>query len=192
MGEWNSSDWSFDNLKVSKNAASWRVIQCELTRAVLVDSRLVVTGMLEVLEESDSDLVRENGTRPYGEKTMNDTAYLSQNQQEGLACFEYDGRRIYFATAGKLEKFTKVLEWNNGYLVVRAKYEGHPDEEDYIDLRPILDHLKIDRREFLESIRNVEICDEAQTQSVEISGDETDVDFVFSVLQDDAVEEDWI
>lgn len=123
---------------------------------------------------------------------MNRIAYLSQNQKEGVACFEAGRYRIYFATSEKLEKFIKVLHWNDGYLIVMAKYEDHPEEEGYIDLRPVLDYLKIDKNEFLESIKAVEICDEVKSKPDKVSEDEKDSDFVFSELEDDAIEEEWI
>ena len=36
--------------------------------------------------------------------------------------FEFNNQRIYFITSDKLERYTKVVEWDNGYLVVMAKY----------------------------------------------------------------------
>ena len=50
----------------------------------------------------------------------------------------------------------KVLEWDNGYLVVSALYNGI-ETEDYIDLIPILKNLCIDPEEFLKNIKEVTI-----------------------------------
>ena len=49
-------------------------------------------------------------------------------------------------------------EWDNGYLVVMAKYKNNTtDEEEYIDLIPILQNLYINAEEFLKPITNVKI-----------------------------------
>lgn len=36
--------------------------------------------------------------------------------------FEFNNQRICFITSDKLERYTKVVEWDSGYLVVMAKY----------------------------------------------------------------------
>lgn len=57
-----------------------------------------------------------------------------------------------------LERYNKVLEWDNGYLVVMAKYKNNTiDEEEYINLIPILQNLYINTEEFLKPITNVKI-----------------------------------
>jgi len=52
-----------------------------------------------------------------------------------------------------------VKEWDNGYLVVMAKYK-HNDklEEEYIDLVPILQNLYLDVDKFLNPIKAVEVA----------------------------------
>jgi REP element-mobilizing transposase RayT len=52
--------------------------------------------------------------------------------------FEFNGQVIRFVTSSRLERYTKVLEWDRGYLVVMAKYKNLDEVEEYIDLRPIL------------------------------------------------------
>jgi hypothetical protein len=53
-----------------------------------------------------------------------------------------------------------VKLWDNGYLVVMAKYQHLPEsQEEYIDLLPILDGLYIDKTEFLKPIKSVKIAD---------------------------------
>jgi hypothetical protein len=54
-----------------------------------------------------------------------------------------------------LEKFTDIKEWNNGYLVVMAKYKNKEPEEDYIDIVPILENLYINPNMFLKPIKQV-------------------------------------
>ena len=36
--------------------------------------------------------------------------------------FEFNNQRVRFITSDKLERYTKVVEWDNGYLVM-AKYK---------------------------------------------------------------------
>lgn len=51
-----------------------------------------------------------------------------------------------------------MKEWNHGYLVVMAKYShSQNDEEEYIDLIPILEDLYMDAEEFLTPIQKVRI-----------------------------------
>lgn len=58
-----------------------------------------------------------------------------------------------------MERFTAVKEWDNGYLVVMAKYQHNKEpEEEYIDLIPILRDLYIDAAHFLEPIKEVELA----------------------------------
>ncbi len=69
--------------------------------------------------------------------------------------FEFDNQRIRFVTSDRLERYTKVIEWDNGYLVVMAKYKGMSEVEEYIDLIPILDMLYYNTEEFLKPIKEV-------------------------------------
>ena len=51
-----------------------------------------------------------------------------------------------------------VVKWDDGYLVVLAKYSHHAEpEEEYIDLKPILDNLYIDPAVFLKPIKSVRV-----------------------------------
>lgn len=51
-----------------------------------------------------------------------------------------------------------MKEWDHGYLVVMAKYSHNQnDEEEYIDLIPILENLYYDAQEFLAPIKKVRI-----------------------------------
>ena len=75
--------------------------------------------------------------------------------------FEYNGLIVLFKSPYSLEKYTDIVEWDNGYLVVMAKYSHNKDsEEEYIDLLPILKNLYIDPREFLALIKAVIIKNE--------------------------------
>ena len=87
---------------------------------------------------------------------MKDYAILTNRGKYSI--FEFNNQIIRFATSDKLERYTKVIEWDNGYLVVMAKYKGIEEVEEYIDLVPILERLYYDVDEFLKPIKEVKIC----------------------------------
>lgn len=77
----------------------------------------------------------------------------------GFSVFSFDDRVIRFKAPHSLERYTAVKEWDNGYLVAMAKYHHNPQqEEEYIDLLPILDRLYINGQEFLKPIKAVVIA----------------------------------
>lgn len=86
---------------------------------------------------------------------MNDYAIL-RNKEE-YTIFEFNNQIIRFVTSSKLERYTKVVEWDHGYLVVMAKYKNLGEVEEYIDLIPILQNLYYDAETFLEPIKEVKI-----------------------------------
>lgn len=86
---------------------------------------------------------------------MNDYAILSNNEEYTI--FEFNNQIIRFATSSRLEKYTKVVEWDYGYLVVMAKYKNVGEVEEYIDLIPILQNLYYDSDTFLAPIKEVRI-----------------------------------
>ena len=83
---------------------------------------------------------------------MENEAILSNDSR--FTSFSSNNKIIRFKTSPKLERYTEVLEWDNGYIVVIAVYNGIPTEE-YIDLIPILENLCIDPKEFLNNITKV-------------------------------------
>lgn len=84
------------------------------------------------------------------------TAFLSNDGE--YTSFTFRDRIITFLTGKHLEKYKKILEWDNGYLVVLCKNKGEDKlEEDYIDLLPILENLYIEPDKFLSPIKEVEI-----------------------------------
>lgn len=85
---------------------------------------------------------------------MKNEAILSSDGM--FTSFKYNGYNIRFRTSSRLERYTKIVEWDHGYIVVMAKYENH-EEEEYIDLVPILENLYFDADEFLKPIQNVRI-----------------------------------
>ena len=83
-------------------------------------------------------------------------AYLSNNGE--YTTFTFGGRTLTNLTSKSLERYTSVKEWDNGYLVVMAKYSTRPtEEEEYIDLIPILENLYMNAEAFLNPIQQVEV-----------------------------------
>ena len=72
--------------------------------------------------------------------------------------FKYGKHVIRFLSPYSLERYTEVKEWDKGYLVVMAKYfHKEREEEEYIDLVPILQSLYFDIDDFLKPIEKVRI-----------------------------------
>ena len=90
-----------------------------------------------------------------GEKNVKNEAILTNDKL--FTSFMFNGHNIRFRTSPRLERYTKIIEWDKGYIVVMAKYEGSAEEEEYIDLIPILENLYFDVDEFLNPIQNVRI-----------------------------------
>lgn len=86
---------------------------------------------------------------------MNDYAILTSEGKYTI--FEFNKDRIKFATSDRLKRYTKIMEWDHGYIVVNAEYKGVGEVEEYIDLVPILENLYYDVDKFLEPIKEVRI-----------------------------------
>ena len=98
------------------------------------------------------------------------TSSLSQNSanssneailssSDGFTAFSFGGYHIRFRAPYSLERYVDVVQWDDGYLVVLAKYSHNTEpEEEYIDLKPILDGLYIDSETFLKPIKKVRIA----------------------------------
>ena len=85
-----------------------------------------------------------------------DYAVLSKDKD--FIIFKYGNRIIRFKAPYSVEYFTAVKEWEDGYLVVLAKYAHNSEsEEEYIDLVPILENLYISPQEFLKPIKEVKL-----------------------------------
>ncbi len=77
----------------------------------------------------------------------------------GFSAFSFGGYNIRFRAPYSLERYVDVVKWDDGYLVVMAKYSHNEEpEEEYIDLKPILDGLYIDPVTFLKPIKSVRIA----------------------------------
>lgn len=77
----------------------------------------------------------------------------------GFTSFSFGGYNIRFKAPYSLERYIDVVKWDNGYLVVLAKYSHNSNpEEEYIDLKPILEGLYIDSATFLKPIKSVRVA----------------------------------
>ena len=85
-----------------------------------------------------------------------DQAVLSSKGD--FTIFRFGTHTVRFRTSPRLEKYTSVRECDHGYLVVTAKYKNLPqEEEEYIDLVPILKNLYFDPDQALTPIEKVSI-----------------------------------
>ena len=76
----------------------------------------------------------------------------------GFTAFNFGDYRIRFRAPYSLERYVDVVKWDDGYLVVLAKYSHDAEpEEEYIDLKPILAGLYIDPEAFLKPIKTVRV-----------------------------------
>lgn len=84
--------------------------------------------------------------------------YATLGNEQNYTVFKFGGQTIRFKAPYSLERYTSVKQWDNGFLVVMAKYtHNNQDEEEYIDLVPILEKLYFDADAFLKPIKEVKI-----------------------------------
>ena len=88
-------------------------------------------------------------------KNLSSEALLSNNGD--MTSFRYGNSNIRFRTPKRLKRYVDVKEWDNGYIVVMADYEGLGETEEYIDLLPILKNLYINPEIFLKPSKTVKI-----------------------------------
>lgn len=88
---------------------------------------------------------------------MSDTKQAILSNKGDMTSFKFGNYNIRFRTPFCLQRYTEVKEWDNGYIVVTADYEGIGLTEEYIDLLPILENLYIDPQTFLKPIKSVKI-----------------------------------
>lgn len=88
-----------------------------------------------------------------------ETNVATLSSERGYTVFRFGGHVIRFLAPYSLERYTRVKRWDNGYLVVMAKYAHNArEEEEYIDLPPILDALYFDADAFLKPIKEVRVA----------------------------------
>lgn len=103
-------------------------------------------------------MTRQNGTETVATPSLHSDVALLGNEG-GYTVFEFRGRRIRFIAPYSLERYTSIRSWDDGYLVVGAKYACNAGvEEEYIDLVPILKDLYIDPEAFCKPIKRVEVA----------------------------------
>lgn len=89
-------------------------------------------------------------------KEVNEAVLSSEGN---YTVFKFGNNIIRFKAPYSLEKYTGVREWKHGYLVVSAKYaHNDKEEEEYIDLIPILENLYFEPDEFLMPIKKVRVA----------------------------------
>ena len=87
---------------------------------------------------------------------MNNIAILSNSGD--FTSFKANDCLLRFRTSSHSKKYLSVKEYDNGYIVVMAKYDNNTEpEEEYIDLVPILENLYFNPDEFLKNIKKVNI-----------------------------------
>lgn len=97
---------------------------------------------------------------------MNNRSHIQSRNHEallsnagGFTAFSFGGYNIRFRAPYSLDRYVDVVKWDDGYLVVLAKYNHNAEpEEEYIDLKPILEGLYIDPVAFLKPIKNVRLA----------------------------------
>lgn len=88
---------------------------------------------------------------------MHKIAFLSSYGE--YTTFSIGEKTITFFTGKNLERYTRVVEWDAGYLVVMCRTKSDPamEQEDYIDLIPILENLYMNPTHFLKPVEEVQI-----------------------------------
>lgn len=75
-----------------------------------------------------------------------------------MTSFSFGAHTIRFRTSRHLLGYTRVKEWDHGYIVVDADYDTLGEVEEYIDLIPVLEDLYFDPDQFLSPIQEVRIA----------------------------------
>ena len=100
------------------------------------------------------------------EEQMSERNNIETNENEAVLCsdgsftaFNFGDYHIRFKAPYSLEHYVDVVKWDDGYLVVLAKYSHNAEpEEEYIDLKPIFAGLYIDSDAFLKPIKTVRVA----------------------------------
>jgi hypothetical protein len=84
--------------------------------------------------------------------------YATLSHEKNYTVFQFRNYTIRFLAPYSLERYVAVNEWDQGYLVVMAKYSHSRDYvEEYIDLIPILKDLYFDAEKFVRPIEEVKV-----------------------------------
>ena len=133
-------------------------IQTGTEVASIGDATLVSTNLSNSISNNTKNQVINNDMPTTNEKIETEVASSVSTTEESIVTnSEATSTEEYF-TSSRLERYTKVVEWDHGYLVVMAKYKhNEKPEEEYIDLVPILKNLYFDADKFLSPIKGVEV-----------------------------------
>ena len=83
--------------------------------------------------------------------------YAILTNDKNYTIFKFKDYTLKIKAPKCLEWYSKVTEWDNGYIVVMTKYTYSEElVEEYIDLEPVLDDLYIPM-EKIKDIREVRI-----------------------------------
>lgn len=94
----------------------------------------------------------------YYEKGGAGMDYATLGKDKEFTVFKYGSHTIRFLAPHSLERYTAIKSWDQGYLVVMAKYKHNMEsEEEYIDLGPILKDLYYSPEAFLRPIKEVKL-----------------------------------
>ena len=63
---------------------------------------------------------------------MNGCAVLKSKGEYTI--FQFNNDIIRFMTSARLERYTKIVEWDHGYLVVMAKYKNIGEKGEYYEI----------------------------------------------------------
>ncbi len=69
--------------------------------------------------------------------------------------FSFKGKTITFMHDKELQRYLRVKEWNDGYLVVDCLGTAKGQYEDYIEMPYILENLYMDPRDFFSGMQGV-------------------------------------
>ena len=68
------------------------------------------------------------------DKNLSSEALLSNDGD--MTSFRYGNSNIRFRTPKRLKRYTEVKEWDNGYIVVMADYEGIGEKKSILTFCP--------------------------------------------------------
>ena len=89
---------------------------------------------------------------------MSENHVATLSSEPNYTIFKFGNHTIRFRAPYSLERYTSVKEWDHGYMVVTAKYKHNVnEEEEYIDLVPVLEGLYFDAEQFLLPIQKVSV-----------------------------------
>ena len=84
-----------------------------------------------------------------------DPSYAVLTNSGRYSTFSFKGKTITFMHGKDLQRYLRVKEWNDGYLVVGCLGTAKGQYEDYIDMPYILENLYMDPQSFLSGMQGV-------------------------------------